>query len=265
VPGCNYSGIFIFGHIFFSNYAFSLNCIKIQAMKKSEKVIQILKDNRDFIAKIMDVDFSDKNVYVFDFTENNSELYSLDLDDTNAFTEYVFNTLKKEKKGVGVGGYGEDRLIYKRSKHFDGEGEPRSIHLGMDIWINENTPVFAPLPGIIHSFKNNSTFGDYGPTIIIEHLIEKVTFYTLYGHLSLDSITGLEKGKLVRRGDEIARVGNQLVNGNWPPHLHFQIITDMLGNEGDFPGVAPPSAKEYFMDLCIDPNLILKIKVLPRI
>lgn len=234
-------------------------------MKKSEKVIQILKDNRDFIAKIMDVDFSDKNVYVFDFTENNSELYSLDLDDTNAFTEYVFNTLKKEKKGVGVGGYGEDRLIYKRSKHFDGEGEPRSIHLGMDIWINENTPVFAPLPGIIHSFKNNSTFGDYGPTIIIEHLIEKVTFYTLYGHLSLDSITGLEKGKLVRRGDEIARVGNQLVNGNWPPHLHFQIITDMLGNEGDFPGVAPPSAKEYFMDLCIDPNLILKIKVLPRI
>jgi len=234
-------------------------------MKKSEKVIQILKDNRDFIAKIMDVDFSDKNVYVFDFTENNSELYSLDLDDTNAFTEYVFNTLKKEKKGVGVGGYGEDRLIYKRSKHFDGEGEPRSIHLGMDIWINENTPVFAPLPGIIHSFKNNSTFGDYGPTIIIEHLIEKVTFYTLYGHLSLDSITGLEKGKLIRRGDEIARVGNQLVNGNWPPHLHFQIITDMLGNEGDFPGVAPPSAKEYFMDLCIDPNLILKIKVLPRI
>jgi len=234
-------------------------------MKKSEKVIQILKDNRDFIAKIMDVDFSDKNVYVFDFTENNSELYSLDLDDTNAFSEYVFNTLKKEKKGVGVGGYGEDRLIYKRSKHFDGEGEPRSIHLGMDIWINENTPVFAPLPGIIHSFKNNSTFGDYGPTIIIEHLIEKVTFYTLYGHLSLDSITGLEKGKLIRRGDEIARVGNQLVNGNWPPHLHFQIITDMLGNEGDFPGVAPPSAKEYFMDLCIDPNLILKIKVLPRI
>jgi len=234
-------------------------------MKKSEKVIQILKDNRDFIAKIMDVDFSDKNVYVFDFTENNSELYSLDLDDTNAFSEYVFNTLKKEKKGVGVGGYGEDRLIYKRSKHFDGEGEPRSIHLGMDIWINENTPVFAPLPGIIHSFKNKSTFGDYGPTIIIEHLIEKVTFYTLYGHLSLDSITGLEKGKLIRRGDEIARVGNQLVNGNWPPHLHFQIITDMLGNEGDFPGVAPPSAKEYFMDLCIDPNLILKIKVLPRI
>lgn len=228
-------------------------------MKKSGKVIQILKDNRDFIAKIMDVDFSDKNVYVFDFTENNSELYPLDLDNTNAFSEYIFNTLKEEQKGVGVGGYGEDRLIYKRSKHFDGEGEPRSIHLGIDIWVKENTPVFAPLPGIIHSFKNNTTFGDYGPTIIIEHLIEKVTFYTLYGHLSLDSITGLEKGKLVRRGDEIARVGDQVVNGNWPPHLHFQIITDMLGNEGDFPGVAPPSAKEYFMDLCIDPNLILKI------
>lgn len=228
-------------------------------MSQSSKVIQILKDNRDFIAKIMDVDFSDDNVFVFNFTENNSELYQLDLDNTNAFSEYVIKKLKEEKKGVGVGGYGEDRLIYKRSKHFDGKGEPRSIHLGTDIWIKEETQVFAPLPGIVHSFKNNTTFGDYGPTIILEHLIEGVTFYTLYGHLSLDSITNLEKNKLVRRGDPIAKVGDHVVNGNWPPHLHFQIITDMLGNEGDFPGVAPPSAKEYFLDLCVDPNLILKI------
>ncbi|MFP4023811.1 MAG: peptidoglycan DD-metalloendopeptidase family protein [Thiohalospira sp.] len=231
-------------------------------MKKSAKVIQILKANRDFIYKIMDIDFSDDNVFVFDFSENNRELYEIDLNDTNAFNEYVFNKLKEEQKGVGVGGYGEDRLVYKRSKHFDGEGEPRSIHLGTDIWVKELTPVYAPLPGIIHSFRNNATFGDYGPTIIMEHLIEGVTFYTLYGHLSLDSITGLEKGKLIRRGDEIARIGDQAVNGNWPPHLHFQIITDMLGNEGDFPGVAPPSAKDYFMDLCIDPNLILKIEVM---
>lgn len=231
-------------------------------MDKAGHIVKILNENRDFIAKIIDTELSDKNVHVFDLSDKNMELYNIDLDSTEAFTEYIFDTIKKEKKKVGVGGYFEDRLIYKRSKHFDNGGEPRSIHLGIDIWIKEGTPICSPLPGIIHSFKNNATFGDYGPTLILEHLIEGETFYTLYGHLSLESIQDKEKGQQVRRGDIIANIGNESVNGNWPPHLHFQIITDMLGNEGDFPGVAPPSAKEYFNKLCINPNLILKINKL---
>jgi len=98
--------------------------------------------------------------------------------------------------------------------------------------------------------------------LILEHLIEGETFYTLYGHLSESSITDKVEGEQVRRGDLIATLGNETENGHWPPHLHFQVITDMLNNKGDFPGVAPPSAKEYFHRLCIDPNLILKIKKL---
>ena len=231
-------------------------------MEKSNHVIKILKENRDFFSRIIDIEFTDKNVHVFDFSEKNLDLYEIDLDNTDELTNYVFSNLKKEKKKVGVGGYLEDRLIYKRSKHFDGDGEPRSIHLGIDIWVDSGIPIFSPLPGVIHSFKNNEKFGDYGPTLIIEHLIEGETFYTLYGHLSVDSIENKKKGQQVRRGDEIAKIGDETVNGGWPPHLHFQVITDMLGNEGDFPGVAPPSAKEYFHKLCIDPNYILKIKEL---
>lgn len=231
-------------------------------MDKSEHIIKILKENRDFIARVVDIEFSDKNVHVFDFSDKNNDLYDIDLNSTEALTDYVLKTLKKEKKEVGVGGYMEDRLIYKRSKHFDNDGEPRSIHLGIDIWIEAGMPIYSPLPGVIHSFKNNETFGDYGPTLILEHLIEGETFYTLYGHLSSDSIQNKEKGQQVRRGDIIAKIGTDTVNGGWPPHLHFQLITDMLGNEGDFQGVAPPSAKEYFHKLCIDPNYILKIKKL---
>lgn len=231
-------------------------------MDKREHIVKILQDNRDFFANVVDVELSDKNVFVFDFSDNNSELYEIDLDDTDVFTDYVFNKLKKDKKKVGAGGYFEDRLIYKRSKHFDNEGEPRSIHLGIDLWLEEGSSVYSPLPGIIHSFKENATFGDYGPTLILEHLIEEETFYTLYGHLSKDSIENKEVGQQVRKGDEIAKIGSENVNGNWPPHVHFQVITDMLGNEGDFPGVAPLSAIEYFHKLCIDPNLILKINAL---
>lgn len=231
-------------------------------MEKSDHIIKILRENRDFFARVVDVEFNDKNVYVFDFSEKNKDLFEIDLDDTNALTEYVFGTLRKEKKKVGVGGYLEDRLIYKRSKHFDNDGEPRSIHLGIDIWLEAGTPIYSPLPGVVHSFKNNEAFGDYGPTLILEHLIEGETFYTLYGHLSLDSITEKQKGQQVRRGDKIALIGDETINGGWPPHVHFQVITDILGDEGDFTGVAPKSALEYFHRLCINPNLILKIKKL---
>ena len=231
-------------------------------MKKSDHIIKILKGNRDFFSRVIDVEFSDKNVLVLDFTENNKELFEIDLDSTQELTDYVFTKIKKAKKKVGVGGYLEDRLIYKRSKHFDNEGEPRSIHLGIDIWIEEGTPVYSPLPGIVHSFKDNETFGDYGPTLILEHLIEGETFYTLYGHLSTDSIENKKIGQQVRRGDVIAKIGNPKINGGWPPHLHFQVISYMLENKGDFPGVAPKSAKEYFHELCVDPNLILKISQL---
>lgn len=233
-------------------------------MNKSDRIIKILKNNRDFLSRVVDVELTDRNVYVFDFTEANLELYDVDLDSTEAFSKYVFEKLRKEKKKVGVGGYLEDRLIYKRSKHFDNNGEPRSIHLGIDLWQEEGTEIYSPLPGVVHSFKNNDTFGDYGPTLILEHLIEGETFYTLYGHLSQDSISDKEIGKQIRRGDLIAKMGNEHVNGNWPPHLHFQIITDMKGNKGDFAGVAPPSAVEYYKELCLDPNLILKINKLNK-
>ena len=231
-------------------------------MNKTEHIIKILKENRDFISRVVDIELSDKNVLVFDFSDQNTELFEINLDDTNVFTEYVFHKLKNEDKKVGVGGYMEDRLIYKRSKHFDNDGEPRSIHLGVDLWMEAGTEIFSPLPGIIHSFKNNETFGDYGPTLILEHLIEGEIFYTLYGHLSLDSIQDKEPGQQVRRGDVIAKIGDSEVNGNWPPHLHFQVITDILNNFGDFPGVATKSAKEYYHNLCVDPNLILKINKL---
>ena len=231
-------------------------------MDKTAHVVKILKENRDFFSRVIDIELSNKNVHVLDLSEMNSELYQIDIDDTEVLTNFIFDTIRKNKKKVGVGGYFEDRLIYKRSKHFDNDGEPRSIHLGIDIWIEAGTPIYSPLPGIVHSYNNNTTYGDYGPTLILEHLIEGETFYTLYGHLSIESIEDKRKGQQVRRGDVIAKVGDEKVNGNWPPHLHLQVITDLLGNEGDFPGVAPPSAKEYFHKLCVDPNLILKIDAL---
>ncbi len=193
---------------------------------------------------------------VFDFARNNNLVPRANLVDATKFSKYIAQILNEQGRNLGIGQYGEDRGIYQ-SPLYKTKVEARSIHLGMDLFVPVNTPIFAPLTGIIHSFQDNNHFLDYGPTIILEHNIEREKFYTLYGHLSRTSLNKLKVGQKIEAGEMIAKVGNQNENGNWPTHLHFQIITDLLGFSGDFPGVARPSEKEKYFAICPDPNLIL--------
>ena len=134
------------------------------------------------------------------------------------------------------------------------------MHTAIDLFLPAGSPVLAPLPGRIHSFRNNLMRLDYGPTIVLEHAPENgPTFYTLYGHLSEDSLVPLEVGQPVERGQEIARLGDFPSNGDWPPHLHFQVITDLLDREGEFPGVALPSQERVWRSLSPDPGLMLAL------
>ena len=228
-------------------------------MKKSQKIRDVLTNHRDDIAPLMKLDVSQEAIVEMDFTENNGLLKDLDVSNTDEFNRYIEQQLDNFMR-IGIGGYGEDRFIYRRSTLFDGEKEPRSIHLGIDIWVPAGTRVYAPLDARVHSFDYNDQFGDYGGTIILEHRLEDVTFYTLYGHLSAGSLDGLSKDQDISKGSAFATIGAPEENGQWPPHLHFQLISDMLGMEGDFYGVAPPSEKEFFMELCPDPRLLLVLE-----
>ena len=135
----------------------------------------------------------------------------------------------------------------------------RNIHLGIDFWCGVNTPVVSVMKGKIHSFNNNTALGDYGPTIILKHEIEGFVFYTLYGHLSLASLEGLIVGAKIEAGEVIGYLGSSLVNGNYAPHLHFQIIKEIGESFGDFKGVTSLKNKEEDFLNCPDPNLLLKI------
>lgn len=163
--------------------------------------------------------------------------------------------------GLLVGGYDEERAIYSGPVFEASEGsESRTIHLGIDIFEAVGTLVFAPLAGRIHSFQDNANPKDYGPTIILEHAVtSQLTFYTLYGHLSRDSLDGLTIGKPVAAGEAVARLGEAAVNGDWPPHLHFQLILDMQGKRGDYPGVFKKSEREQWKRICPDPAPLLGI------
>ena len=102
-----------------------------------------------------------------DFTKNNKDLSEELVDDTQRFSNYLNQQLRSANAKFGIGGYGEYRELYNRSKVFEsapGE-EPRRLHLGIDIWGKHYTAVMSPLDGIVHSFAFNNRFGDYGATL----------------------------------------------------------------------------------------------------
>ncbi len=155
-----------------------------------------------------------------------------------------------------LGGYGEERNIYSQASLF--AQDDRCIHLGVDITLKPNTPIYAPLNGRIHSFQNNDKPFDYGPTIILEHdLDDNIQFYTLYGHLSAISLENLTVGQMIGQGQVVGYIGNKSENGGWNPHLHFQIISDMENLKGDYPGVASKRDSVAMLHKCPDPQFIL--------
>ncbi|GAA4301978.1 peptidoglycan DD-metalloendopeptidase family protein [Nibribacter koreensis] len=229
-------------------------------MKNPSLLIQALQSRVGTFAPIMDHDLSAPDVTPLDFTSSNQLLLSSNLRDTAEFEQLVQQMLQEKNATVGVGGYFENRDIYRRSEHFSGEEESRNIHLGVDIWAPVHIPLYATVAGKVHSFQDNNNFGDYGPTIILEHELEGHTFYTLYGHLSRGSLQGKVVGQEVKAGEQVATMGPYPENGDWPPHVHFQLMTDMLGKSGDFPGVCAPSEVAYYRNICLNPNLLLNSK-----
>lgn len=201
-------------------------------------------------------------VYRFlDLSTSNTIIDSVDTSSAEAIAIYIDTYLSKTGGKVAYGGYLEKRSIYDRSLYF-GTQEiqlKRNIHLGIDIWCPSGTAVLAAVKGKVHSFKDNKNHGDYGPCIVLEHEIKGDSFFTLYGHLSRASISKLEIGQEFDAGEIIAHLGKPEENGDYAPHLHFQIIKDLQQNEGDYPGVSSAGNLSFYKENCPDPDIVLKI------
>jgi len=203
-----------------------------------------------------------KSDYVaLDLSVTNAALHAVDVSSSEKLGRYVDHHITSNNAQVAFGGYLEKRGIYNRSDYFNDQNPEteRNIHLGLDLWIAAATPIYAPLAGEVHSFQNNMNFGDYGPTTILKHVFDAVTFYTLYGHLSVASIETITIGQTFQQGAQIATLGDATVNGDYPPHLHFQIIKDMQGYSGDYPGVSSQKNVTFYQENCPDPNLLLRL------
>jgi len=176
--------------------------------------------------------------------------------------QYKIEQLQKDHPDKIIsGGYLEPRPIYT-SAAYDKIGnsgrESRTFHLGVDFWLPALTPIHAVLDGEVVVVTNDEGDKGYGGLVILKHDIVDLTFYSLYGHNTVTSAFQHQVGDRLKKGDKISVLGNYPENGNWAPHLHFQIMLSMLDFKDDFPGVAYHNQLSVWKSLCPDPNLLFK-------
>lgn len=203
-----------------------------------------------------------ENAHWLDLGMDSVELgnQSIVLDDVQ-LKDQIEKVIQESGKSVGLGKYNEVRPFYTSSAfEVDSNDGPawRTVHLGLDVFINAGETVFAPLKGTIYSVADNVGNRNYGPTIILKHdILPELIFYTLYGHVDKSTLAKWKAGDKVKAGAPIGKIGDLHENGGWSPHLHFQIMLDTLEKEGDFPGVAAPMLIDVWKSICPDPWLLV--------
>ncbi len=181
-----------------------------------------------------------------DYPENRDELFVFD------FTKgYDADFIRSKKWGIGK--YNEKRSNMYLDSMFHNE---RNVHIGVDIWTQSGAPVFSFWDGKVVYIQNNDQPGDYGPTIVIKYELNGSSLYALYGHLSKESLAMVSIGEEIKKGQKIATLGSQEVNGGWAPHLHFQLSVEDP-QEADMPGVVAPEDREEALQTYPDPRIVL--------
>lgn len=241
-------------HPSFAMYAFR-NASGYPACPQTNSIVQWLKKTKP--QSLFNTDKTEKKIDlgIGSTFLGNAENFIED----ELFEKRIHQQLEYDSE-YGTGGYLETRPFYTTDSYvkISDEGPQwRTVHLGYDLWTKHGTIIKAPIEGIVHSYNNNEGRRNYGPTIILEHKTDQgVPFYTLYGHLAEASLGGIEKNQKIAKGQEFCAIGNSEENGGWPPHLHFQIMVDLLDNKGDFPGVCYSHEQDIWETLCPDPAFL---------
>jgi 4-aminobutyrate aminotransferase-like enzyme/Ser/Thr protein kinase RdoA (MazF antagonist) len=214
--------------------------------------------NREVVAPILAMDLKTISPPILDLSPYNPVLPVGPIDQ-DACVYLAPELMAQAGTELAVGRYDEVRLIYTNPEFAAScpTGERRTVHLGMDLFVAAQTPVHAPMAGVVHALADRTGAQDYGPVIVLRHEVDDLVFYTLYGHLSRESLQDLELGQSIESGQAFATVGTREVNGDWPPHLHLQVITDLLDLDDDFPGVCRASQRAVWTAFCPDPNLLI--------
>ncbi|MDE2771845.1 MAG: aminotransferase class III-fold pyridoxal phosphate-dependent enzyme [Bacteroidota bacterium] len=235
----------------------------MEPFPKSQHLVTWLRQNAEEFAPVLRPDLRKIDPIVFDLGVSSPITgFPGSQPDPRKASAAWFRRIRRAGAAIGIGRYDEPRIVYT-AEHFrvpnNEFDETRTIHLGIDLFKAAGEPVYAPLAGKVHSLSFSQDPMDFGGVAILEHSTGESIFYTLYGHLSEQSVRQLRSGQRISKGDQFAHLGEPEENGGWVPHLHFQVIADLLGNFGQYWGVALASQRDVWLSVCPDPNLILGI------
>ena len=248
----------------FAGYVFRQAC-SFEAVPGQSSLVQWLKDNSENFHPVIAADLRRDSLLWLDLgVASPYFVRPEDSSDTDIMARTLDRAISDADCVAGVGGYGEYRLLYDDEAFVDWDNHQRSLHLGIDIFMPAGKAVFTPLAATVFSVAVHAQDFDYGGCIILQHDIAQknstpIRFYTLYGHLAPKSFKHLKKGDSLKAGEQIAALGDKSENGRWPPHLHLQIMLDLLGETDNFFGAGSHCFRDVWLTLCPDPNLILGI------
>jgi 4-aminobutyrate aminotransferase-like enzyme len=250
-------------HPRFAQAAFRQAC-DLPPLPRSRKICNWLQRNRDTMASVLDIDLREAPLKIFDLSVASPLVHGNPEENTEPYiTRRLWGQMQAAGVKTGIGRYSEARMLYTSPLFVAGDGpteEQRAVHIGMDLFAEAGAAVHAPIAGTVIAFSNNEAPQDYGPVVILEHTTDRgESFCTLYGHMSPDTLEGLYAGKHIACGERFGRIGCADVNGGWTPHLHFQIITDLLDMGCDFPGVVRSGEQSLWTLFSPDPNLVIRI------
>ena len=226
-----------------------------------KKICGWLESHRSSFGPILPNAKRENKFVVFDFSiDGNDAMSGSSNRSVEDDSKSIFDKIDRHSADFGIGLYNEPRGCYV-GEQFDTGDSRRTIHIGLDLFDRAGQPVLAPLAGVVHSVKDNALPYDYGPTVILKHESEQMPapFWSLYGHLDRNTLAERYAGEKINQGSVIGRLGSHEENGGWVPHVHFQLILDLMHykSTGDFPGVASTDFRDVWTSICPDPNLIL--------
>ncbi|KQV16308.1 4-aminobutyrate aminotransferase [Rhizobium sp. Root1203] len=226
-------------------------------------VVRWLENNAHDFAAIIRPTVKQPKVATFDFSEAAIETEGWEGLNSAAAENLISARILKEGADFGIGLYGENRAIYKGDAfETTVASQRRSVHLGIDIFAPAHEPIHAPFGGTVAFLNDDAVQFGFGPTVLLEHKTNGGDiFWTLYGHLSRDRWATLSIGQAIAKGEAFAAFGTPEENGQWSPHLHFQIVTDHLGLEARMHGVGVAAQWQIWREISPDPSVVFGLSV----
>jgi 4-aminobutyrate aminotransferase-like enzyme/Ser/Thr protein kinase RdoA (MazF antagonist) len=161
----------------------------------------------------------------------------------------------KDSVELGIGPWGEDRPVYSSDafRSVLAADRRRSLHLGLDLFARAGSNVRTPLDGTVVDLFETDLSLDYGHAVLLKHAPCGLTFYSLWGHLSAQTVRDRKVGERLKAGDVIGQLGGMHENGNWQPHVHIQLITYEPKQAADVIGAGEAGYGAVWRDLFPDP------------